>query len=453
MKTNLDTKFPEVRQLRFLAAALFVFSSVVQTAAQPGGCYSYSWRTEHCREERNALLQKYALEIDHLTKQIAREPKRAEHYYDRGQVYSRLLSNFGAKDVEFDRKVYFAEVDTKAIADYSRAIQLVPRFESLLERGKIYWFLWQDEIKDVQFIRNSERISDDEIRQTIDRLFIYNERFQAAEKDFLKAIELSNDHETAKPAREQLFALRGARANFLSRDQYVAKLIGAEKPADIALEDFDYGIYFYRSYFGNNKTTDIVTTLLYGQWIQKGEAAKRFGRDDIALEAFGEAEKVQVKNSYPECLLYRYRAEIFVKRTSLDAALKDVTFAIDNNLNCKRMYEQRGDIYLLKGDLNAAIEDYSVLLSDPNGFNRDVYWKRGKVYLQIGEAQKAITDFTSGIGTSSLCEKDYQLRAEAFRLLGDTDAAEADEERARETLKDQKKYTGSDYCHYHYGRQ
>ena len=117
------------------------------------------------------------------------------------------------------------------------------------------------------------------------------------------------------------------------------------------------------------------------------------------------------------------------------------------------MYEQRGDIYLLKGDLNAAIENYSVLLSDPNGFNRDVYWKRGKVYLQIGEAQKAVTDFTSGIGTSSLCEKDYQLRAEAFRLLGDTDAAEADEERARQALQDQKKYLGSDYCHYQYGRQ
>lgn len=448
MKTNvLDFKFLQIHLLMFFASTLFVFSSVFQIAAQPGGCYSATWRYEYCREKRNELLQKYALEIENLSKHIAREPKRAEHYYERGQVYSGLLlSHFRAKDVEFDGRIYFAEIDTKAIADYSRAIQFAPRVEYLVERGKIYLFLWQGEIKDFQYIRRNET-TDDEIRHTIDRLFIYNERFQAAERDFLKAIELCNDNETAKTAREQLFSLRSMRANSLNRNEYVANLIGAEKPADIALEDFDYGIDFYRSYYANNKLSDTIINLLYGEWIRKGEAAKRFGRDDIALEAFSEAEKIQVKNSFPECVLYKNRAEIFLKRTNLEAALKDVTFAVDNNPNCKRMYELRGDIYLLKGDLNAAVENYSLLLSDQNGFNRDIFWKRGKVYLQIGEAQKAITDFSSAIALSSLCEKYYQRRAEAFRLAGNTQAAEADEERAREALENQKNYQPSDYCH------
>lgn len=96
------------------------------------------------------------------------------------------------------------------------------------------------------------------------------------------------------------------RANSLNINEYVAKLIGAEKPADIALEDFDYGIDFYRSYNANNKLSDTIINLLYGEWIRKGEAAKRFGRDDIALEAFSEAEKVQFKNSFPECVLYHF---------------------------------------------------------------------------------------------------------------------------------------------------
>ena len=90
-----------------------------------------------------------------------------------------------------------------------------------------------------------------------------------------------------------------------------------------------------------------------------------------------------------------------------------------------------------------------MILNDGNGYNRDIYWKRGKVYLQTGEAQKAIDDFTEAIKYSGLCEKDYQLRAAAHRLAGDMQAAEADEERARQALKDQKLYTGSDYCHYH----
>jgi tetratricopeptide (TPR) repeat protein len=452
MKTNdPHFNFLQIHPLTFLAATLFVCSSVVQTAAQPGGCYDYTWRTEYCREQRNKLLEKYALEIDNLTKQIAREPKRAELYYNRGQAYSALLlSYFHATDVKFDGKVYFADIDAQAIADYSRAIQLAPRVEYFVERGKIYSFLWMGEKKDFQYHPNSEESVDgDEIRQAIDKSFIYNERFQAAEKDFLKAIELSNGHEAAKVAREQLFSLRGVRANSLSINPYVAKLIGAEKPGDIALEAFDYGVYFYKSYNRNNKLSDTLINMLYGQWIRKGEAAKRFGRDDIALEAFNEAEKVQLKNSYPECLLYRYRAEIFVKRSNFEAALKDVTFAIDNNLNCKRMNELRGDIYWLKGDLNAAVESYSAILNDPYGFNRDFYWKRGKVYLQLGDPQKAIADFTSAIGISTLCEEDYKLRAEAYRLAGDTQAAEADEERVQQTLKDQKSFRPTDYCYYH----
>lgn len=444
MKTNKN------RLLMFCASTLFVFSAAFPATAQPGGCYRDTWRTEYCREERNKLLQRFASEIDHLDNQIARNPTTAEHYYRRGQVYSgMLLSYFGAKDVEFDGKVYFADIDTKAIADYARAIQLAPKIEYFVERGKIYLSHWQRETSNFQYVRRDEKTTDEEIRQTVDKLFIYNEDFQAAERDFLKAIELSNDYERSKTAREQLFSLRSWRANSLDRNETIARLIGTGKPADIALADLDHAIDFYRFYLANNEPNDTLKRLLYGAWIQKGVAAKRFGRDDVALEAFSEAEKAQVKHSYPDCALYQNRAEIFSKRMDFEAALKDVTFAIDNNLNCKRMSELRGDIYLLKGDLTAAIDSYSKVLNDPNGYNRDIYWKRGKVYLQTGEAQKAIDDFTAGIGTSSLCEKDYELRARAFRLAGDTQAAEADEERARQALKDQKSYTGSDYCHYH----
>jgi tetratricopeptide (TPR) repeat protein len=90
-----------------------------------------------------------------------------------------------------------------------------------------------------------------------------------------------------------------------------------------------------------------------------------------------------------------------------------------------------------------------VILNEGQGFNRDIYWKRGKLYLETGEAQKAIDDFTAALQLGSLCEKDYQFRARAFRLAGNTQAAEADEERARQALQDQKRYTGSEYCHYH----
>jgi tetratricopeptide (TPR) repeat protein len=433
------------RLLMFLATAFLVFSSVSQTSAQPGGCYKNTWRYEYCREQREKLLERFTSEIEHLDKQIVRDPETADHYYRRGKVYSGMFaSHFGVKDVEFDGKVYFADIVAKAIVDFTRAIELLPQVEYFVERGQMYWYQWQDEIGHFHETRRDENNSDEKIRQTIDKLFIYNELFHAAERDFLKGIELSDESERSKLARHWLFSLRGRRATLLYTNEAIAKLIGAEKPADVALADLDYAIEFYKLHHPNKESN-----LLYSAWIQKGAAAKLFGRDDTALEAFREAEKAQVKNSYPECFLYRDRAEIFSKRANYDAAIKDLTFAIDNNLNCKRMSELRGDIHLLKGDLAAAIDSYSVILNDGQGFNRDIYWKRGKVYLETGEAQKAIDDFTAAIQLGSLCEKDYQFRARAFRLAGDTQAAEADEERARQALKDQKKYGGSEYCYYH----
>ena len=452
MKTkDFVWQFRQNRLLMFFASTLFVLFSVLQTTAQPGGCYNDTWRHEYCREQRNALLEKYGLEIENLDRQIAHEPNNAAHYYQRGQVYSAMMSLrlSGARDVEFDGKVYFADIDTKAIEDYERAIQLAPKNEYFVERGKIYMSQWQRGTSNFQYVRRDEKNTDEEIRQTIDKLFIYNEDFQAAERDFLKAIELSNDYERSKTARERLFSLRSWRANSLDLNESIARLIGAGKLADIALADLDHAIDFYRFYLANNEPNDTVKRLLYGAWIRKGVAAKRFGRDDIALDAFSEAEKVQVKNSFPDCALYHNRAEIFSKRTNYEAALKDVTFAIENNPNCKRMSELRGDIYLLKGDLTAAIDSYSTILNDGNGYNRDIYWKRGKLYLETSEAQKAVDDFTAAIGSSSLCERDYELRARAFRLAGDMQAAEADEERARQAVKNQKSYTGSEYCHYH----
>ena len=435
-----------------LASTLLVFFSASPTSAQPGGCYRDTWRFGHCREKRDVLLQKSASEIEHLDNLIAREPETAEHYYRRGQVYSGMFLSFWTKNVEFDGKIYFAGIDEKAIADYSRAIQLAPQeVEPFVERGKIYMSRWERETSNFQYVRRDEQTTDEEIQQTVDRLFIYNEDFQAAERDFLKGVELSDkSYKTSKTAREGLFSLRGWRANLLYTNESVAKVIGPGNPADVALADHDYLIDFYSFINANIKPHDSFrTTLLYRAWIQKGAAAKLFGRDEVALEAFSEAERVQVKNSYPDCALYRNRAEIFAKRMNFEAALKDVTFAIDNNLDCKRMSELRGDIYLLKGDLTAAIDSYSKVLNDPNWSNRELYWKRGKVYLQTGEAQKAIDDFSAGFGPSSLCEKDYQLRAHAYRLAGDTQAAEADEERARQAVKNQKSYTRSDYCHYH----
>jgi tetratricopeptide (TPR) repeat protein len=228
----------------------------------------------------------------------------------------------------------------------------------------------------------------------------------------------------------------------------VAELIASTPLADLALADLDFGIE--RTKISTQKYRWGIEPL-QSAWLAKATAAKRFARDDVALKALAGAEQLQQKGSFPNCRIYRLRAGIRLKRDQIAEALRDLTFAIENNPDCKNLYEVRGDVNQAAGDLRAAVEDYSKIIEfeSPN-LASNTYWKRGKAYDQLGEVEKASSDFTRAIGTSTLCEQDYQIRARAFRLAGNEEAARADEEMAARTVQEQKKYRGSDFCSHHH---
>ncbi len=448
----------------FLASILFVFLCSSQTAAQPGGCYSATWREEYCRKEREEILRQYTSLIEEFSQKIAREPQKAEFYYQRGRVYSAImfLAHLGFKNVEFDGKVYFTDVDAKALADYTRAIKLAPKAEYYEQRGDIYLAYWQREIPSFFYMNGTEKKAKEEILKDVERLFLDNENFKAAEKDFQKAVKLSADYAASANAREKLTALYAARGGHLARTEYVADIIKNQKAADIALADRDYEIEHYATVIANVKPVWVRTKQdyemnlqfekdgFYRLWLAKGIAAQNFGRDSLALEAYNQAEKFWTKYTN-NCAVHAYRARLFLKRGDFETALRDVAFALENGgWNCRGFVALRGDIYARKGDLPRAAEDYSVFLAlEAGAYAKETFLKRGKIYLKLGEAEKAIADFTSVIGYYSSCEKDYRLRAQAYRLAGNEEAARADDERAEKTVKDNKNYQPSDYCYYH----
>ena len=445
------------------ALIVFAFAFSFQISAQPGGCYSMTWRTEHCRKQRNELLQKYASEIENLDEKIALDPRSAELYYRRGELYSGLmfLAHPGYKNVEFDGRIYFADIDAKAIADYTRAIKLVPKAAYYERRGNIYRAYWEREIPSFFYLEGSQIKAKEEILKDVERLFLGNENFETAAEDFQKAVELSADYEASKRAREALSLMHSRRAFELGRNEYVAQIIGG-KAEDVALADHDYVIDYYKMFVANNKPAWVKDSsdnaingqyeknLLYESWLAKGITAAMFGRDDVALEAFKQAEKYWYKTAL-DCRVYANRAAVFLKRGNFEAALRDLTFAVESgNWNCRSIVKLRADIYLSKGDFGRAVEDYTAYLATGYGtYDKEIFFKRGRAYLKQGEFEKAVADFTTAISSSSLCEKDYLLRAQAYRSAGDEEAARADEERAKKTLKEQKNYQPSDYCYYH----
>lgn len=448
-KSNcFNLKSAHNRILQYFLVLFFSLLFLNQVSAQPGGCYSDTWQTEYCREQRNALIKKYDSEIKILGKKILRDPKNAELYYLRGKTYTALMK-FGFKKVEFDGKIYFADIDVKAIADFTKAISLAPKAEYYAERGRIYYEYWNGERNSFQYFLNAKP-TDEEILKALDELFLNNANFNRAESDYLTAVKLASDIAKSLHYREFVARLRTFRAGNIGNFDYVAKLVGGGKTADLALAGLDYQIEYRKDYYAFTKFSGGVYSIK-AAWLEKAVIAKKFGRDAVALEALAEAEKLLEKDVSDICQIYRNRAEIYLRQKKYDLAIKDINSAVERGFgNCKYMIEFRGDIYQRKGEFDKAVEDYSSLLGNEYFYlNKEIYWKRGKLYLQKGEGEKAAADFTNAIGTSTLCEQDYQWRAKAYRLAGNEAAALEDDKRVLTVLEMQKRFTPSDYCYYH----
>lgn len=430
-----------------------MFLFFVQISAQPtGACYSHTWQTEQCREQRTTLINYLKTQLNELVEKIGREPKNAELYYQRGKFYTNIMYEIGLgfKNVEFDGKIYFSHIDAKAIADFTRAINLSPKAEYYENRGRIYTSYWEREADD-SFQRSAIKpeMPDEEIFKKIDKIFLNNANFKTAESDFLKGIELGSRFKTSDALFFKLEGLRGRRAERLGNNEYVAKLIGSTKIADIALADLDFGIEFEKSRVEKGLTDNVLIQMYL---LNKARIARNFGRDEVALNALDEAIKTLDTLNSEVCNVYANRADIYLGQQKIDLAIRDINAALERSpYNCRRMLEFRGDIYRKKGELNKAIEDYSTFLNfdKENPFlYRELYWKRGKIYFQIKDYDKTIADFTTAIGSGSICIDDYLWRAKVYRLTGNEKAASQDEKEAQRVsaiLKGDKPSS----CEYH----
>lgn len=438
-------------QLVWLLA--LVFLSFVQTSAQPGGCYAGVWQTEYCREKRTNLINNLKAQLNEIDEKIVRDPNNAELYYTRGRVYASIMydSGLGFSTVEFDDKVYFSNVDAKAVADFTRAINLSPKTEYYENRGRIYVSYWEKEAAGCfrNFV-SEPKISDKEILEKIDKVFINNANFRAAESDFRKGIELASGYSASEVSFYKLNGLRQARVYWFGEYDYIAELIGKTKIADVALADLDLGIDFIKTRVkkGLSDANSIQFLLL-----QKALTAIKFGRDEAALSTLDEAVKMLDAPNSEVCGIYGNRADIYLKRQKVNLAIRDISAALEKSpYNCRNMLQLRGDIYRKNGELNKAIEDYTALLNfdkDHPYLYRELYWKRGRLYFEIKNYEKTVADFTTAIGTGSICYKDYLWRAKVYRLIGDEEAAVKDEKESRRVAEIVKNSPPSDsYCSY-----
>jgi tetratricopeptide (TPR) repeat protein len=110
------------------------------------------------------------------------------------------------------------------------------------------------------------------------------------------------------------------------------------------------------------------------------------------------------------------------------AALLDYTTAIKLDPKMTEAYLGRASIYYTKGFAEKTLSDYSKIIElRPDGSS---YYCRGLAYLDFGKPNQAVDDLTRSIKLDPTYYWAYMQRAKAYRKLGKTALAIADERKA-----------------------
>ncbi len=431
---NLRLQFGQRQFVHFVIVVIFTFLSFSQNSAQPrnGGC------GKGCQEARRKLVELRNVEILKLTETLKIKPDNVDLYYQRGQIYFGIIFEIKGNIYHLnpDRKAYYFDVIAKALADFTKVINLSPKAEYYEKRGRIYTYLWRGEASEFDSRRYDPQISDEKSLEKIYKIFLNNDNFNAAEADFLTAVKLSSDNVSSLSLFHQPLAnLRISRADYLGRmsDKYTLSLIKNTKTADIILDDINFYIEVTKKY----ENPDWRKSILRLNLILKAEIAGNLGRDDIALEALNEATKFLDETKSGLCSIYGMRAKFNFDNQKYDLVIQDVNLATElDSWNCISLIEIRGDSYKNRGNIKNAIDDYSAVI-DSKRWSSDVrvYRKRGNIYLQLKDFNRAVLDFTNVIRNGSICPQDYNLRAKVYRLIGNEKEALEDEKIALTFLK------------------
>ncbi|MBW1991778.1 MAG: tetratricopeptide repeat protein [Deltaproteobacteria bacterium] len=101
-------------------------------------------------------------------------------------------------------------------------------------------------------------------------------------------------------------------------------------------------------------------------------------------------------------------------RGRYQAALRDLTRAIELDPNYDKAYRQRGNVYFRMGDYDRALADYNRARRVTPGLGRN-YYLRALVYLKLGKLEEALTELNLAIAWPA---KRWTVTPMPWRLSG-----------------------------------
>lgn len=138
---------------------------------------------------------------------------------------------------------------------------------------------------------------------------------------------------------------------------------------------------------------------------------------------------IHLKPDIPEG--YNNRGNVYYDKGEIDKAIDDYNTAIENNPDDALLYNNRGGVYFDKGIFEKAIEDWNIAVELNPDFAK-AYYNRGNAYLLKGEIDNAIRDYNK-VAVLSPDEVDvYISRGDAYIEQNDLKRAFNDFDKAIE---------------------
>ena len=123
--------------------------------------------------------------------------------------------------------------------------------------------------------------------------------------------------------------------------------------------------------------------------------------------------------------VYNNRGNVYADKGDIENAIKDFTTAIQLiqlPSDLASAHNNRGSAYADKGELDNAIKDYDKAIQ-LNPDHAEAYYNRGNAYADKSELGNAIRDYTKAIELKPDLSHAYDNRGNAYRKTGDFDSA------------------------------
>lgn len=158
----------------------------------------------------------------------------------------------------------------------------------------------------------------------------------------------------------------------------------------------------------------------------RGCAYDNLGEYNKAISDYNVAIAIGPLNA----VFYYDRGHSYDKLEEYDKAISDYTRAIELSPNNATAYNNRGSIYIVLGRTDEAISDFNKAIELNSKF-ANPYKHLGNIYKEQSDYTRSIEFLSKAIELNLEYKDAYLLRAEVYRLLGETEKAAVDEEMAK----------------------